>query len=294
MTVRRMWEIILRDDNKGLMSPADWTMLADAGVKSCDAADGVADGVAEDPRKCRFDPANLQCREGQTAGCLNPKQVALARTIYGPLHDETGRKLDDGLLPGVLVDSGRSRLAPRTFGQAIRRQTNWNGEGFKPGADLVALKRAMPELQADDPDLAAFKARGGKLILYHGWIDPAVAARMVSGYYDQVEKAAGGAKAARAFTRLFMAPGMLHCGGGPGPDRFGGAGADAPIVDANHDLLSALEAWVEHGRAPERIIASKLAAGGGVARTRPLCAYPMTARYKGAGSTDAAENFVCK
>ena len=292
MTARRMWEIIQRESHPGLMSPADWKLAADRGVQACDARDGVTDGVAEDPRLCRFDPGVLACKQGETKDCLSPAQVALARTIYAPLKDETGRQLDGGLLAGVLVDSGRSRLAPATFGQAIRRKSDWDGKDFNLSTDLPAIGQAIPELKADDVRLEPFRDRGGKAILYQGWIDPAVASRMTIDYVERVQGAMGGPAKAGGFLRLYMAPGVLHCGGGPGPDRFGGAGEDAPIPDADHDLLSALERWVEKGVAPGRIIASKVE-GGRVVRTRPLCPYPLKARYLGKGSTDDAGNFRC-
>jgi len=253
----------------------------------------LIDGVAEDPRRCRFDIQSLRCRPGVAAGCLSEEQVAFARQFYAPLKDPSGRALDRGLLPGVLVDSGRSRLAPATFAQAIRRVAEWDGKDFDAGRDLAAIDRVMPELRADDADLSAFRARGGKAIFYEGWMDPAVSANMIVDYQQAVETRLGGEAAAAQFERLFMVPGMLHCQGGAGPDQFGGSGGDAPTVDPQHDLLSALEDWVEHGRAPERIVASKLD-GGRVMRTRPLCAWPTTARYAGKGSTDDAASFVCE
>jgi feruloyl esterase len=115
---------------------------------------------------------------------------------------------------------------------------------------------------------------------------------MTIGYYEDGRAKMGGERNTADFIRLFLAPGMLHCAGGAGPDQFGGSGSDAPIRDKDHDLLSALENWVENGQAPERIIASKMA-GGKVVRTRPLCAYPQIARYKGSGSTEDAANFTC-
>lgn len=292
MTVRRMWELLLRDAHPGLMAPADWKLVADAGVRDCDGLDGVIDGVAEDPRRCRFDLASLRCKPGSKGGCLNDEQIAFVRQFYAPLRDENGRALDQGLLPGVLVDSGRSSLAPATFGQAIRGQADWTGEGFSVAGDLAAIDRVMPELRADRTDLSAFKKRGGKAILYEGWMDPAVAALMMVDYYEAVEARMGGSAQTRDFLRMFMVPGMLHCGGGPGADQFGGSGDDAPQPDADHDLLSALEAWVERGKAPERIVAAKVE-GGKVTRTHPLCAYPAAARYDSRGPTDAAASFTC-
>lgn len=292
MTTRRMWEILQRDARPGLMAPADWRLVSEAGVRACDGLDGVIDGVAEDPRRCTFDIADLICKGAKTSDCLTGEQVEFARRFYAPLRDEDGRAIDDGLLPGVLVDSGRSLLAPGTFGRAVRKMEGWTGEGFHVRDDLAAIDRVMPELRADDPEVAEFAERGGKLILYTGWMDGAVAARMVTGYYDELIEKAGGVGAAARFSRLYMMPGVFHCAGGPGPDQAGGAGQDAPIVDTKHDMLSALEAWVEAGVAPGAIVASKVE-DGRVVRTRPLCPYPMQARYKGQGSTDAADSFEC-
>ncbi len=292
MTTRRMWEILLRDSKPGLMSPADWRLISDAGVKACDGLDGIVDGVAEDPRLCRFSVASLACKGAKTPSCLSPEQVAFARQFYEPMRDATGRKIDDGLLPGILVDSGRSQLAPATFGQAVRRQANWNGEGFDIGKDLAAIDKAMPELRADKTDVSAFSRRGGKVIMYTGWMDPAVAAKMVTAYYDGLIKAAGGETSAAQFSRLYMMPGVFHCGGGPGPDQIGGRIENGAVVDPQYDMLTALEQWVEQGRAPGVLVAAKREAGKTV-RTRPLCPYPAQARYTGKGSTDEAQNFVC-
>jgi feruloyl esterase len=294
MTVRRMWEMLLRDQHPGLLSPADWKHVADAAVQSCDHLDGVVDGIINDPRRCHFDPAALACPTTGAAEhvpqCLSPDQLALVAKIYAPLHDEDGNVLDTGLLPGVLVDAGHSRLAPAIFGQAVRRQADWNGQGFTVGTGLESINRVLPELRADDPNLEPFTGRGGKLIMYEGWNDPAVAARMVIAYFEAVVKTLGTDKSMR-FLRLFMAPGVEHCRAGPGPDRFGGAGAAAPIADAEHDLLAALDAWITHGRAPERVIASKLQ-DGHVVMTRPLCAYPAAAHYSG-GDSNSGSSFVC-
>jgi feruloyl esterase len=249
--------------------------------------------VAEDPRRCRFDVASLLCKGAKQPGqCLTPEQVAFARRFYAPLTGPDGKAIDQGLLPGVLVDSGRSQLALGTFGRAIRHQSDWNGADFDLARDHAAIDRVMPELRADKADLSAFSARGGKAILYSGWMDPAVAARMMLHYDDRVVRAAGGKRQADAFLRLYMMPGMFHCRGGPGPDEIGGAGADGVSVDPRHDMLSALEAWVERGQAPGTMIAAKVEHGA-VVRTRPVCPYPQHARYLGHGSTDDAAHFAC-
>jgi feruloyl esterase len=292
MTTRRMWEIMLRDKHEGLMARADWELVAAQGVKGCDALDGVTDGVADDPRRCKLDLAPVRCKGAATKGCLTQKQIDFTTTLYGPLRDEDGKKVDDGLLPGVLIDNGRSQLAIGTFGRAIRGKQDWNGEGFNVRDDFAAIDRVMPELRADVTDLAPYRERGGKVIMYHGWIDPAVAARMIVSYYERLEQANGGRRKAADFARLYMVPGMLHCGGGPGADQFGGAGRDGPAIDAEHDMLSALEAWVEQGKAPDSLVASKIQADK-VVRTRRLCPYPRVAKYRGSGSSDEASSYAC-
>jgi feruloyl esterase len=288
MTTRRMWEILQRDAHPGLMSKEDWLFVAREGVSRCEAVEGDSG----DPRGCGFRPAALGCDSTHQAPCLNPDQVAFAEALYGPLRDENGRQLDEGLLPGVLVDAGRSPLALATFGQAIRRLPDWNGQDFHAAADSAAIDRVMPELRADDANLEPFRRSGGKAILYQGWLDPAVAARMTLEYFEQVQKVMGGEKRAQSFIRLFMVPGMLHCMGGDVPDQFGGSGADAPTLDADHDMLSALERWVEHGKPPQSLIASQLSEGR-VTRTRLLCPSAQIAHYTGQGPRTDAKNFTC-
>jgi feruloyl esterase len=134
-----------------------------------------------------------------------------------------------------------------------------------------------------NPDLRTFQAHGGKLIQYHGWSDPDISPLNSINYYESVvhlmDRAGGhGLTETKNFYRLYMVPGMQHCNGGPGTSSF--------------DMVDALDQWVDHGKAPEQIIAAHLT-GGQVDRTRPLCPYPQEAQWKGTGSTDKAENFVC-
>jgi feruloyl esterase len=131
----------------------------------------------------------------------------------------------------------------------------------------------------DNPDLTAFRERGGKAIVWHGWADQLITAEGTVDYYGRVQWEMGGAKRASEFIRLFMAPGVAHCGGGAGPAPTG--------------LLDALLAWVEDGNAPETIVATRRDQSGAVTRSRPLCQYPQVAKYKGSGSTDDAANFSC-
>ena len=136
------------------MSAEDWRLIAHAGVAACDMNDGVRDGVIADPRRCTFQVRALLCQGAKTASCLTADQVAFAESFYAPLHDEDGRQLDDGLLPGVLVDNGRSQLALGSFGRAIRGRTDWDGGDFHLRDDLAALNRVMPDLRADPRSLS--------------------------------------------------------------------------------------------------------------------------------------------
>jgi feruloyl esterase len=170
----------------------------------------------------------------------------------------------------------------------------WDYHTFDPDRDTqTADEKSAPVLNATDADLTRFRARGGKLILYHGWSDAAIAPRNAINYYDSV-LAKMGAKEAGTFVRLFMVPGMQHCGGGAGPNDFGQLSVGR---DPEHSVNAAVERWVEQGIAPEQVIATKHASDSdqksAIVRTRPLCAYPLVARYKGSGSTDDAGNFTC-
>jgi feruloyl esterase len=172
-------------------------------------------------------------------------------------------------------------IAADHFKYVVFKDPNWDFKtfDFDKGVELADAIDKEFQLNANDPNLKAFVARRGKLIMYHGWNDQLIAPQNSINYYRAVASAIGGESLSRESVRLFMVPGMAHCSGGDGPNSF--------------DMLTALEQWVEQGRAPERIIASR-AANGVVSRTRPLCPYPQIARYTGSGSTDDATNFVCQ
>jgi Tannase and feruloyl esterase len=229
-----------------------------------------------------------------------PAQISFAKMLYAPLKDEVGKQVDFGLLPGVPISPvqvpkpsqpGPAYLAVVLFGDGVHHNPNWDARTFNVRDDLAAIDKVM-NLHADDPRIDAFVARGGKLILYHGLGDPLVSPAPTIKYFQALEKRFGASKA-RSFVRLFLIPGMAHCAGGGVPDRFGGAGGDAPVVDADHDLLSAIERWRSRGAAPKRVVASKVE-GGVVVQTRPLCAYPTVAGYRGSGDPGLAESFECK
>jgi feruloyl esterase len=299
MSARRMWEMVQHSRAGALMSVADWAMVARAGVAACDAADGLRDGVVADPSRCRFDVRTLLCKAGRTTNCLNGEQLALVRRIYAPLVDENGRRIDGGLLPGTPVSPvalpepftpGTPYLAVALFGDGVHRDPHWDARAFRIADDLPAIDKVM-NLHADDPDLDRFRARGGRLIMYQGWTDPLVAPMSTVHYYQAVRQRIGAAEAA-SFSRLYMVPGMDHCVGGAGADLFGGAGGNGISLDPRHDMLSALEQWLDGGAAPGQLIAAKRKDGVPV-ETRPLCPFPQVPRYSGKGDPVKASSFRC-
>jgi feruloyl esterase len=276
-------------DPASFISREKYAVIHDAAIAACDAADSVRDGVIEDPARCRFDPKVLQCTGGDASGCLTAPQVAAARKIYGSAKNpRTGQDIFPGMAIGsengwAALAGGPNPLsiAADHFKYVVFKDPNWDFKtfDFDKGVELADAIDKEFQLNANDPNLKAFVARRGKLIMYHGWNDQLIAPQNSINYYRAVASAIGGESLSRESVRLFMVPGMAHCSGGDGPNSF--------------DMLTALEQWVEQGRAPERIIASR-AANGVVSRTRPLCPYPQIARYTGSGSTDDATNFVCQ
>lgn len=267
------------------LPPARYRLIHDAVLAACDAQDGVRDGVLENPRVCKFDPKTLECGNGDASNCLTPPQVEAVRRIYSPvINQRTG----DTVIPGYERGSelGWATMAgPQPFAigldlfrYVVFHDPRWDFQKFDFAADVDRTEAASRMLDALDPDLRKFAARGGRLIQYHGWNDPQISPGSSVAYFQQVMESMG-ANQARGFYRLFMVPGMAHCGGGEGASSF--------------DMLTALEGWVEQQRAPDRVTAARIR-DGKTDRTRPLCPYPQIARYKGAGSTDEAGNFVCE
>ncbi|KAF1046317.1 tannase/feruloyl esterase family alpha/beta hydrolase [Xylophilus sp.] len=288
-----------------ILSAAKAAGITAAAVKACDALDGVRDGVIEDPRACTsavFDVASLQCTggSGDAASCLTPDELAVARKIYaGPRNPRTGAQLYPGLVVGTEAGwSGYWGSTKPVRADYWRLWTfddpQWNWWTFDyDSAVQLADERVGPLVDQVNPDIAAFKARGGKAIVYQGWADPVVNAADTIGYYEQVRSRQGSQAATDDFFRLFLVPGMGHCSGGSGTANFGNQGGTSPVVSADRDVLMALDRWVEQGSAPERIVASRVE-GGNAVRTRPLCPYPKKAVYSGSGSTDDAANFACR
>lgn len=269
------------------LTPAKTQVLHSAVMAACDELDGVKDGLIENPLACKFDPGVLVCKGGEEPACLTQAQVDTARLIYSPIVDPKTKQEIPGLAPGSELgwtDMGWSASARATgldhFRYLVFSDPQWDVQKFSVAADVARLREGPSgAIDAPDPNLKPFFDRGGKLIQYHGWADPQITPLASVAYFNRVAAANGGASKVHASYRLFMAPGMGHCGGGAGPNDF--------------DELIALEQWVEQGKAPDMIPATH-SANGKVDRTRPLCPFPQVASYKGSGSIDDAANFVCK
>lgn len=303
----------LNKDPESYIPSSKLAVIGEAVNAACDALDGITDGVLDDPRRCAFDAETLTCKAGQDAReCLTPKQAKAVNDIWTGARTSAGQQVYPPYARGAEAAggwnaymTGTGPLTGNHWEQAdnvlrymVFENPNWDFRTFDFDRDVdLTITKLGKTFDAFDPNLAAFKARGGKLLMYHGWNDPSISPLNTIDYYERVVAAMRGpvrstgpsgaatrvqaeAEAAtQEFARLFMVPGMLHCSGGPGPSAF--------------DMLGALENWVEKGQAPERVIASRTTQGV-VDRTRPLCVYPKVAAHTGSGSTDAAENFVCR
>jgi feruloyl esterase len=286
------------------LSTEQLSTLANAVMATCDGVDGLKDGLIDDPRACRFDPATdvPACPAGsESAGCLTAAQAAALKKVYAGVVSN-GRQFFPGFMPGSEALSptpngttasgwmfallpAKPGAKPGVFalGEATMRylafappQPDYDYRTFDYDKDHVLLERWGKLANADNPDLSAFNKRGGKLLMTYGWSDNVLQPMMGVDYYERATRANG--PRTTDFFRLFMMPGVAHCAFGVGPDR--------------HDPVTAIIDWVEQGKAPDTILASKVV-NNQVVRTRPLCPYPQVARYKGSGSIDDAANFSC-
>lgn len=293
-SVRMMWSGLLQQRNPaGALSDADWGLYESRVTAACDKLDGVADGIIENPLRCRFDTAALKCRPGQTAECLTTAKLTMLDSILAPMPDEEGHAMDRGLQPAVRTRPGPPSPLLRTmWADGTYNDPTWDSNSFERTRDLRAANRMMPELRTDRTNIDQFMSAGGKAIIYQGWADPSVNADPTVDYYAAVVAANGGQDAVAKSVRLFMIPGMYHCSGGPGADSFGGSGQENAPGNPERDMLWALIRWVEDDRAPDRIVATKLVAQGPVL-TRALCPFPQSARYDGQGPAADAASYAC-
>jgi feruloyl esterase len=285
-----------------VVTPDNLALIGRAALEACDASDGVRDGVIGAPDTCRFSLAGVKACPNETAApdCLTTTERRAIAAIYAPAtagalqiypgqpvggeNDESGWRewitgVDQGLLAGTNGQASSLQLAfaPELFKYMVFANPDWDYTTYDLANWARDTKAIAPILNADNPDLSPFKTHGGKLIIWHGWADPALNALSTVNYYSRVQQRD---RTSGTFTRLYLLPGVEHCNGGPGPARV--------------DWLTAITDWVEKGKAPDRLVSSKMGPNGQPVRTRPLCPYPQRAVYKGSGSTDEEQNFVCR
>jgi hypothetical protein len=298
LNMRMIWNGQAAASGPGEITEDKLPLLASLVYKKCDGIDGLEDGLIDDPRKCAFDPARdlPKCAAGEdNASCFTAAQVESLKRIYGGVKNSAGKLLFPGQLPGAeILAQSKSGWAQYLVGSSAlplpRAESymkyifldplpgpEWNYRAFNFDTDPPRTVKNAAKVNAMNPDLRALKQRGGKIIHYQGWADTAVIAQVSLDYYESVLKKMGD-KGTKEFYRLYMIPGMFHCGGGVGCSTV--------------DWLTPMVDWVEHGTAPEKLIGSQMQ-GDETKRTRPLCPYPEAARYRGTGSIDDAANFSC-
>lgn len=275
-----------------------------ASLAACDAQDGLKDGIVSDPAHCKFDPAVLQCKDMDDLSCLTAPQVQSLRAYYRGGLDAAGKPIFPGLLPGdenpvwhdwILGNApSGSNYVTGFFRYMVYNDPTWQALTAKPDDALkLAAERVGKDVDATDPDLRPFAKHGGKLIIYHGWNDPAISPWNSAEYYRSVQRTMG-AEAANSTVRLYLVPGMEHCLNGPGPNVMGQLslpGAGGPGTGA----LDLLQMWVEKGQAPGSILAVKRSGTKDtpVTNVRPICAFPQEARYDGKGDPNVPGSFSC-
>jgi feruloyl esterase len=287
-----MWiaNAVLRDP-ASYIPPSKYPVIHKAVLDACDALDGVKDGVLDDPRKCQFDPSVLACKSGDQQDCLTRPQVEAVKKIYtAAKNTTTDEVIFPPLMPGSELGWAGMAGGPEPnailndhFKYVVFKDPSWDWKTLNFTTDVDLTRKADRStiaagsvVDATDPIIQSYLVHG-KLILYHGWADQLVSPLASILYYETVLNSIPGVDPVHAM-HLYMVPGMAHCGGGDGPNSF--------------DMVTALEQWVEHGKAPAEIIATH-STDGKADRTRPLCPYPQVAKYKGSGSTDEASNFAC-
>jgi feruloyl esterase len=295
------------NDKASNLPPEALALVGKAAVEACDPIDGLKDGIIGDPSQCNFDPAELQCGGDATGACLTAPQVEAVKKLYAGPKTSAGEQIFAGLAPGsefqwaFLVAGPETFLGGDFYKYIVHDGADWDWRTMNLEAEVSAARQKVSaDVDNVAADLSAFNASGGKLIMYNGLADALIQPGNATTYYDAVLK---GSADAESFTRLYLAPGMGHCSSGPGPNAFGGtrylnAGQpNPPVLDPEHDVISAIVAWVEDGKAPAAIVATKFTeddASKGIAMQRPLCPYPQRAVYRGFGSTRAASNFRCE
>jgi Tannase and feruloyl esterase len=309
LSTKGLWDERALSQPGAWIPPAKLKVLQDAALSQCDSRDGLKDGLIENPELCPFNPKSVECKGADAAGCLTAPQVEAARKIYGPaVNSETGAEIYPGFSPGAEANPAnwliwitgaqspkftvQALIANSFFTDMVFGKPQMNVDAINFGSDFkLAGEKIGSIIDSASPDLRTFQSRGGKLIQYAGWGDAAIPPQGSVDYFKSVQAEMGDTK---NFYRLFMVPGMSHCGGGEGANSFGNAG---PVPDAapSNDVVMAMDRWVTKNVAPGKIIATRYVDNNpakGVQYTRPLCPYPAQAHYNG-GDPNSASSFSC-
>ncbi len=311
------WNAQTMNDPASFLSSAKRRIVEDAAVAACGTQDGVADKFVKDPLRCHFDPSVLLCKSAESDTCLTERQVDALKKIYaGPTDPVTGKQISSGYEPGAEAEPGLPGIAFASYvfgagpgmsldamfstsfyGAFVFENPNWKFTQLNFDKDITTADAKVGSiLNASNADLKSFQSHGGKLIQYHGWNDGSPPPLHSVDYYRNVWATMGGLAKVQEFYRLFMVPGMMHCGAGAGPNDFGNPLDPVSAEDAQHNIFVSLENWVEKGVLPDHIVATKYNGDDpakGVAMTRPLCPFPYQAKWNGKGDTSDAANWAC-
>jgi len=309
------WNAQALNDSGSFLNEPKRQTVEQAALKACSSpGDG---GFIGDPLRCKFDPSELLCKDKEMESCLSKPQLDALKKIYsGAKNPRTHEQLSPGYEPGAEAEPGvpgvsfasyvfgagpgaslDAMFSTSFYGNFVFQNPEWKFSAFRFDEDPARVEKEVgPILNADNPNLREFRDAGGKLIHYHGWNDGSPPPRQSLMYYEDVVKAMGGMAQTQKFYRLYLAPGMMHCGGGPGPNAFGNMLDPAPASDAEHNIFVALQEWTEKEKAPAKVVATKYKSdnpAAGIALTRPLCAYPQVARWNGKGEASETRNWLC-
>ncbi len=318
--IAHIWaaQVLLQDGVGGAhyIPPSKNKLILDAILTKCGPTDTQAstDGFLKNPSRCDWNPKTLVCKVGQDPNtCITAAQAESLQKLHSPIRNS---RTNEEIYPATTMTSALPNPTSLTAGPAAKylqwivfNNPDWKYSMLNFDSDVALIDSSDaegPQVNAIDPNLRGFEKRHGKLISYHGWVDAGFTPEFTIQYYERVVERmrkdvpgtsdAAALKETEDFYRFFVVPGMGHCTGGPGPNAFGGLAQPEVPIDAQHDILSALEEWVEHGIAPAQLIATKYVDEDpkqGVAMQRPVCPYPQEAEYKGHGSTIDAGNFSC-
>jgi feruloyl esterase len=306
-------QVLLQDgvDGAHYIPPSKNELILNSVLAQCKVtgSQALTDGFLRNPSRCDWKPKTLVCKPGQDPStCITAAQAESLEKLYSPIRNP---RTKEEIYPATTMTSALPNANGLTAGPAAKylqwivfNKPDWKYGMLNFDSDVIFADNSDakgPQVNAIDPNLRGFQKRRGKLIEYHGWVDSGFTPEFNIQYYERVVERMGKDDAAalketQDFYRLFVVPGMGHCSGGPGPNAFGGLAQPAVPMDPQHDILSALEQWVEHGVAPTQLIATKYVKDDpkqGIAMQRPVCPYPQEAEYKGHGSTTDAGSFGC-